>query len=43
MGQWLGKSDGYALDKFDGSAVSEGREGKKQKGEGELQWKIWIG
>ena len=29
MGRWLGKSDGYALDKSDGLAASEGREGKK--------------
>ena len=32
MGQRLGKSNGSILGKFDGSVVSEGREGKKIKG-----------
>ena len=34
MGRWLGKSDGYALDKSDGLAASEGRKGKKIKRSG---------
>ena len=34
MGQRLGKSNGSILGKFDGSVVSEGREGKKIKGRG---------
>ena len=33
MGQRLGKSNGSILGKFDGSVVSEGREGKKNKRE----------